>query len=169
VKSSWLHHDIEHTAEAVRRFVEREFIDLLARSPHWGAPRLEISAIRFGCQRLVVEFAALDLGPDPLAMAFENVDGAIEASVEQVGWADKLTEPQRATLVIALRGLLDMAAVERVHDRARAESAVPLGPGFADLDRRVTWAEWVERWNLTAGANHDADRNPHKSSLQPMA
>jgi hypothetical protein len=165
VRAAWLHHDLDHAAEAVHRFVERELVDLLARSPDWGTLRPAVRAVHFGCQRLVIELAAPGLGADPVVLAFENVGGAIESAVEQVGWADKLTEPQRSTFVAALRGFLDMAAVERVNERTRVESAVPLGPGFADLARRMTWAEWVERWTLTAGANGESDRNRHKPSL----
>ena len=55
-------------------------------------------------------------------MSFENVGGAIEFAIEQVGWADKLTDPQRTVFVLALRGFLDMAAVERWSGRQRAWS-----------------------------------------------
>jgi hypothetical protein len=142
-----LHHDLEHTEVGVRNFAQRELIDLLAHSPDWGRVPLQVGGVRFGCQRLTLELTAPNLGRDPFALAFENVGGQIEATVEQIGWADKLTEPQRAAFAAALRGFLDMAAVERVDGRRRAEGPSPLGPGFADLARRVTWAEWVGQWN----------------------
>jgi hypothetical protein len=44
-----------------------------------------------------------------------------------------------------------MAAAELADGRERVEGAAPLGPGFADLVRRVSWAEWVERWGQSAG------------------
>jgi hypothetical protein len=44
--------------------------------------------------------------------------------------------------------MLDMAAVERIDGRERVEGTTPLGPGFADLARRVTWTEWVDRWKV---------------------
>ena len=154
-KAAWLHHDLEHSAEGVHRFAERELIDLLQHVPEWGRLQTRVEAIRFGCQRLVLELAVPALGSDRFALAFENVSGAIEASIEQVGWADKLTEPQRAAFVAALRGFLDMAAVERIESRERVESLGSLGPGFADLARRVTWAEWVARWTLSSDTKRD--------------
>ncbi len=147
-KASWLHHDLEHAAEGVQRFVDRELVDLLLHSPDWGKLPLQIGAVRFGCQRDALELVVPGLGRDPFVLAFENVSGQIEASIEQVGWADKLTEPQRGAFVAALRGLLDMAAVDRFNGRERVDDPAPLGPEFADLARRVTWAEWVERWNV---------------------
>ena len=59
-----------------------------------------------------------------------TIGGEIEASVPEPGWADNLTEAQRAAFDFALRGLFDMAAATRSHGRARP----------------VTWAEWVARW-----------------------
>jgi len=130
--------------------VERELIHLLARSPAWGGVRVHVGSVRFGCQRVTVDLSAQSLGRDVFALSFENVGGHVEATIDQVGWADKLTEPQRAAFVDALRGLLDMAAVERIDGHERVEGTAPAGSGFADLARRVNWAEWVKRWNVTA-------------------
>ena len=90
------------------------------------------------------------LGADPFVLSFENVGGRIEAFVDHLGWFDKLTESQRDEFVAALRGLLDMAAVECVEGRNRVKESIPLGPGCADLARRVTWTEWSDRWNIPA-------------------
>jgi len=168
-RASRLRHDLDHAAEGVERFVERELIDLLAHSPGWGNVRLEVAAIRFGCQRVVVELAASNLGRDALIMAFENVGGGIEFSLEQVGWSDKLTEPQRAVFILALRGLLDMAAVERVGGQPRVETEAVLGAGLADLGWRVSWAEWVERWGRPEGTAYDERANSTADSLQAPA
>jgi hypothetical protein len=146
-RASWLHHDLDHAGEGVERFIERELIDLVARSPDWGHTRVATAAIRFGCQRIVVELASPELGPDALVMSFENVCGKIEFAIEQVGWMDKLTDPQRTVFVLALRGCLDMAAVELIGGEPRMDGDTPLGSGFVDLGRRVTWSEWIERWS----------------------
>lgn len=149
-KAGRLHHDLEHAAEGVHRFIERELIHILARAPVWGGLRMHVHAVRFGCQHLTIDLATQSLGHDAFALSFENVGGQIEATIDQVGWADKLTEPQRAAFVAALRGLLDMAAVERIDGRDRVEAISSLGPAFTDLARRVGWVEWVERWRVPA-------------------
>src|SRR5207244_3322604 len=99
----------------------------------------------FGCRRATVELLSPALGADAFSLAFEIVGGQIEASVEHRGWADKLSDEQRAAFVAALRGLLDMAAADRVYGKERSEEAAP-AEGFADLIRRVTWVEWSGRW-----------------------
>ncbi|MBA4064773.1 MAG: hypothetical protein C0501_13875 [Isosphaera sp.] len=149
-KAGRLHHDLAHAAEGVHRFVDRELVDLLDRTPGWGGVRVAVGAVRFGCQRAVVELTAPALGGDAFALSFENVGGRIAAAVEQAGWADKLTGPQAEVFVAALRGLLDMAAAERVDGRERSADAAG-GPGFADLARTVGSDEWAGRWGA-AGA-----------------
>lgn len=145
-KATRLHHDLDHAAEGVHRFIERELLPLLAGSPDWGGVAVEMGAVRFGCQRVEIDLLAPALGRDPFVIAFENVGGLIEASVSRFGWADKLTEGQRAALAFALRGLLDMAAATTFDGRLRATDNPP-EPGFGALARRVTWAEWVAHWS----------------------
>jgi hypothetical protein len=145
VRGALLHHDLEHAAQGVRLFAERELVPLLAGCPDWGGVRVELTAVRFGARRAELELAAPALGRDPFVLAFENVGGAIEASVAAPGWADKLTDARRAVLAFALRGVLDMAAAARVDGRARTPDA-PDEPGLGALARCVTWPEWVARW-----------------------
>jgi hypothetical protein len=145
-KAGRLHHELDHAAEAVERFAEREVVHLLASCPEWAGVEVRVGALQFGCQRVAVELLAPELGRDPLRLAFENVCGVIEAMVEQRGWTEGLSEARLSSLVAALRGLLDMAAVGRVYGKERSEE-VPPAEGFADLVRRVTWAEWVNRWS----------------------
>ena len=144
-RAALLHHDIEHAAEGVLRFAERELTPLLAGSSDWGGVAVEVAAVRFGVQRAEMEFAAPALGRDPFILAFENVGGLIEATVAAPGWTDKLTDAQRATLVFALRGLLDMGAAARFDSVERTPDAAE-APKFGALARRVSWAEWVQRW-----------------------
>ncbi len=151
-KVSRLQHDLDHAAEGVERFIERELLHLLERFPEWGGVKLHVEAIRFGCQRVRIELAAPGLGRDVFALAFENVGGRIEATVEQAGWADKLTEPQQTAFVAALRGVLDMAVVDRIDGRDRLEEA-PAAPGFDGLTRRVSWIDWVELWKPAVPEN----------------
>jgi hypothetical protein len=145
-KSSRLHHEFEHLAVAVEQFATREFIHLLRQCPEWGNLDVQVEGISFGCQRLTMALAAPGLGRDHFSIAFENVDGHVEAAIEQTGWVDKLTVRQQALFIGALRGLLDMAAVETIQGRPRVEGTTYLGPGFDDLARTLTWTEWVECW-----------------------
>jgi hypothetical protein len=145
-KARRLYIELEHSAEGVRRFVERELVPLLERSPEWRGVEVRVGSVEFGCRRARVELTAAALTPEPFVLAFEAVGGRIEAAVERTGWFDRVTAPQRHTFVAALRGLLDMAAAERVGGRERGHD-LAAEEGLDDLVRRVAWAEWVARWN----------------------
>jgi hypothetical protein len=150
-----VHHDLHHAAEGVHRFAERELLPLLSGSTEWGGVTVEVAAVRFGVQRAEVDLAAPALGRTPFVLAFENMNGRIEASVAQLGWADKLTEAQRGAFSFALRGLVDMAAGTTFQGCDRTDDA-PEVPGLDALTRRVTWSEWVRRWGTITTPNKSA-------------
>ncbi|QJW93379.1 hypothetical protein [Frigoriglobus tundricola] len=154
-RAALAHHDLAHAAEGVHRFAERELLPLLAGSNEWGGVAVEVAAVRFGVQRVEVDLAAPALGRTPFVLAFENMSGQVEASVAQLGWADKLTEAQRGVFRFALRGLLDMAAGATYEGRARTPDA-PDAPGLDALARRVAWGEWVRRWGAATAPEKPA-------------
>jgi len=146
--SSRLHHELEHAEEAVHRFFERELIHLLAHSPDWSGVNLQVSTVSFGCQSVTVEVLAPAVYRDPFRLSFENRDGRIEAHVDQQGWVERLSVSQRNTFFAGLRGVLDMAAADRVDGQIRREAASGAGE-LVTLSHRVSWAEWGQRWNRT--------------------
>jgi hypothetical protein len=145
-KTSRLHHELEHAGEAVDRFVDRELAHLLACRPEWKDISIHVEHVRFGCRRVEIQLGAKRLGRDPFVLVLEIIDGKIEAFVEARGWTEKLTESMLSSFVLALRGLLDMSATDRVYGKDRTDD-VAVQPGFADLVRRVTWEEWVANWD----------------------
>jgi len=154
-RAALVHHDLHHAADGVHRFAERELLPLLAGSREWGGVAVEVAAVRFGVQRVEVDLAAPALGRPPFVLAFENMSGRIEASVAQLGWADKLTEAQRGAFSFALRGLVDMAAGATFEGCDRRDDA-PDAPGLEALTRRVSWSEWVRRWGTTTAPEKPA-------------
>ncbi|HUR54934.1 MAG TPA: hypothetical protein VMZ71_12450, partial [Gemmataceae bacterium] len=143
------HHDLEHAAENVHRFAERELIPLLEGSPDWGKLHVEIGHVHFGCLRVVIELLAPSLGRDPFSLAFENRHGRIEAAVVHRGWFDKLTAVQTAAFVTALQGLLDMAAVDLLEGCERGDpSALDASNPFHGLRHRCEWDGWVVKWHV---------------------
>jgi hypothetical protein len=140
-----LHHDLEHAAEGVCRFAERELVGVLAASSDWGGRKVEIAAVRFGAQRALIEVSAGGLPGDPVAVAIENRGGVICGEVAAAGWLGWLTDRERSAFLSALRGLFDMAAVARLGDQPRTPDAAQVGP-IGVLVRPYPWADWVARW-----------------------
>jgi hypothetical protein len=145
-----LHHDLEHSAEGVQRFAERELIPLLDGSPDWGGVKVGVKRVHFGCLRAVIDLHAPDLSPDDFVLAFENRHGRIEAAVVRRGWFDKLNEAQAKAFVTALQGLLDMAAADPLEGTERGFTATEpdaTNP-FCGLHGRCDWDGWVVKWRV---------------------
>ncbi len=140
------HHDLDHVAEAVRRFAERELVALLQTCPEWADTPLHVRAVGWGCQRLVLVVTVGRPGPEPVLLGFENRDGRIEASVENAGALEKLDDAQRSSFRDAVAGLFDLGAAESFDGVERSVDGKPAGP----YARRWKWNEWVKRWERPA-------------------
>ncbi len=151
-KASQLHHDLDHTAEGVHRFIERELLPLLEGSAAWGNVPVLVASVHFGCQRVVIELAAPSLGQDLFSFAFENREGKIEASILRAGWFDRLEAGPQTAFCDALRGIFDMSAAERFEGKPR-ETPDQVGgdsPRSIEFTQCWLWDNWVKKW--------DADR-----------
>jgi hypothetical protein len=127
-------HDIE---EAIRRFVERELVELLAESALFGA-RAEVGRIEMASNRVRIELACPAVGADSATLAFEEQSGWLLAGVAQAGWIDLLDDTKRIVLENALAGLYARAAVDLVRERVEAHIGEPAPYDIAD-DGLVIW------------------------------
>ncbi|GIW84385.1 MAG: hypothetical protein KatS3mg107_0045 [Gemmataceae bacterium] len=137
---------LHHVVDELQHFVERECLALLHRVAKDSLP-LHLDHIQTGCRRVTVSFHHPHLGPVPLQLAFEEMEGRIHAEIVEWGWTRRLSDEQRSILILAFRGLLDKAAVEVYATRQRLELDVPLAKDFDDLRRHVAWKEWQEEWD----------------------
>lgn len=143
-QNSW-RQALHHVADEIQHFVERECLALLHRVAGDSLP-LRVSHIQTGCRHVTISFHHPHDGPVPLQLVFEEIDGRIHAEIVEWGWTRRLSDEHRSILILALRGLLDKAAVEVFAARQRLELEVPLAKDFDDLRRHVSWREWHEEW-----------------------
>jgi hypothetical protein len=111
---------LHEVQEAVRVFVEREFLQLLRLSRSWREqpPRAGKIALATNLIRLELEH---DAYPDePVRLAFTERAGWLAAQMEQVGWLSRLGQVQFDTLNTALVGLYKLAGVDVVRDQVEA-------------------------------------------------
>ena len=104
---------LHHIEEAIRRFVERELVELLAVSPLFAA-RAEVGRIDITAGRVGVELACPAVAPDSAMLAFAVESQALVARVERGGWIDALDDTKRVVVENALVGLCARAAVDGV-------------------------------------------------------
>jgi hypothetical protein len=127
---------LHHVEASVRRFVEREFLELLRESRVFGEhmPALERIRLTTNCVRM--EFGHPRFESIPVCLEFQLVDGKLRGVVTAAGWENDLTEDQLATWRVALGGLnlLAGAPAERV-------SQDPCVLAFDSWDAWVVWWE----------------------------
>ena len=117
-KATGKHRDSLHRVEEhIRRFVDREFLALLAESPGWSAGLLTTGEIKLGTNCIEIELYCPRLAEDSLWLRFEERSGWLVASVAERGWLGLLTERQWQTLANALAGFYKMAGVHLVREQ----------------------------------------------------
>ncbi len=121
----------------VQRFVERELLTLLKEERFLGGAQLNILSTHASTNRIVI-VTNCELWPDRLTeFSWEYVAGQLVGRISARGWVDCLEEVDRATLGVAVSGLLQRTGVDD------ASGPVPL-----TITPPVTWLQWVDLWNM---------------------
>ena len=108
---------------AVRRFIDRELVELISLSPVWQSGPLALATVRLGTNRIHLAIEAAAIGDGPLEIAFEMRSGWLVAGIVRAGWADRLAGDDRRRFVAAIAGLYKMAGVDLV--REQIDSQLP--------------------------------------------
>lgn len=102
-------HALDHAAESIRRFVEREFLTLLDLP---GPVRVWVGA---SAVRVFIESPLP--GAEPLEIEFDLEAAWMIARIVKAGWLADSPEPERTAALNALAGLFAAAGVEVVRER----------------------------------------------------
>jgi hypothetical protein len=143
---------LHHAEEAIRHFLERELLGLLAESRGCASLRLSVGEIHAACNSVRVELKSADRGPESLWLAFQEQSGWLVAGVTQPGWLDRLSDEERQTFRLALAGLYKLGGVQLVREQLE-ECFPPVPPPYDITDRGlVVWPdgryETVVRYEL---------------------
>jgi hypothetical protein len=138
--SAGKHHEaVHHCAEAVKQFVEREWVGLLKTTPRWRHGAVSVGAVELGSNRVRVELRAPGVGPASAWLVFEEQSGWILASLARApSWIDALDAEGRAVLEAALGGLYARADVQLVREQIEAELGADVPYDIAD-EGLVVW------------------------------
>jgi hypothetical protein len=154
---------LHHVEEAVRRFIERDALALLAGSRALGGSGLALGAVRMATNRIRVEL--LRPTPDggegpPLVVDLEERGGILVGGVAESGWLDGLRDDERQALAGALTGLFKKSGVRLVQTPGApvppaGECPSEIADGLTDRpftaplrfdEIEVTWRAWVDAW-----------------------
>ena len=110
---------------SIRRYVEREFIELLAESERWQAPTMTLERVGLGSNSVRLVIGCGEMPRPPLQIALQIESGWLVAGVTQPGWADELLSEQRELLAMAMIGLYKSAGIELVRQQIEDQFPPP--------------------------------------------
>lgn len=134
-------HALRGIEASLRRYVEREFLELFAQSRCWQAPAVTLEDVRLGTNSVRLAFGCPGVGRSNLQIGLEAEAGWLVAGVTNRGWIDRLLPHQRQVLVTAMVGLYESAGIELVREQIEDQFAPP-APWY-DLSAAglVVWPE----------------------------
>lgn len=107
--------------EAVRRFVARDFLDVLNDpDSRWDGPPLAVGGVALGTNRIRLEITPAD-GRPPAWVEWEDRSGWLVAGWVETGFLQGLSDGQAMIFENALAYLYRRAGVDVVRDQVRAE------------------------------------------------
>ncbi len=111
---------IDAVVLAVRRFVEREFCELVAETQLLNEATVSVGRLEPATNRFDLELCS-SLAPDrPLVLRWEDLNGWLASRIVDPGWLNDLPAEMRARLNIALTGLYKLAGVDLVREQVLA-------------------------------------------------
>ncbi len=148
--------ELLHVEEAIARFVEREVIALLSRSPRWTGGALCVASVRATSNRVVLAIARGD--EHPCTLAVEEQSGFILAHVVEHGFVAALTDSERVVFRDALAGLYAIARVDFA--REELEQALAGAPYDICDEGLVVWPDGAFRDELVYDLRHSGLVHP---------
>lgn len=136
--------------QGVRRFVERELIAVLHRSPRWSFGRLSVAGVDLSSNRIRITISCSSMKDRVAEITFEEQSGYLVAGAAQPGFMAQLVQssPEQALLFEnALAGLYQLAEVDLVREQIVAELGETAHYDIAD-DGLVVWPQKDYRTEL---------------------
>lgn len=123
---------LHHIERDICRFIEREFLAMLAASDRWRLEGLAVSEVRLGANSVRAAVSAPG-SARPLEIGFEARDGWLVAAVFSLGWAAELSPGERQVLAATLLGLFKTAGADLT--RQQIEAALPSDCAYDIVER----------------------------------
>lgn len=132
---------LAHAEKSVRRWVEREFLELLAESRCWQLPPVRLERVRLSTNSVRLALGCPAFGGNPVQIAFEAESGWLLAGVSEPGWIGRLQSHQRLVLMTAIIGLYKSAGVQLVRQQIESELPPPAPWYDVSAERLVVWPD----------------------------
>ena len=136
---------LHHVEEAIRRFVDRDAIGLLASCGNMFKPTILVGSIHLSVNRIQIELIRDQEPCKSLWLDIQELGGVLHGGIVEPGWLLDLDPSEQETLLDALLGLCAMSGVEQgvsnAGDTPRVKlEIIPIG-----------WDDWVTTWDVHQG------------------
>jgi hypothetical protein len=121
--------ELQETATAVRKFLEREMVALLDQCEGWRG-RLAVGSVTLATNAIRIEVRHGAHAETPLVVSFTQRGGWLMAGLHGAGWLSALSIVERVEFANALAGFYRLAAVDLVREQVLAG----LPPGYATFE-----------------------------------
>jgi hypothetical protein len=113
---------------ALRRFVEREFLELFVENKDRHALTITLKSVKTGTNGVWLTLGCSDMEEitTDLRIVIEVESGWLVAGVAEAGWSHRLASDQRQLLTLALLGLYKTAGVELARQQIESQFARPM-------------------------------------------
>ncbi|MEN6458660.1 MAG: hypothetical protein ABFC63_06990 [Thermoguttaceae bacterium] len=132
-------HTLEHVERSLRRYVEREFLQLFAESPAWQPPPPRLRAIRLSTNSVRFSMECDETNGEPFDVTLDVESGWLLAGADRLGWTNALSASERQVLSTALLGLYKTCGIELVRQQIEAEFAAPAPNYHVTADGLIVW------------------------------
>lgn len=106
--------------QTVRRFVDREFVELLGESRRFRPLRVRLGQIELSVSSMRIDLECPEIADEPLRLSLADQSGWLTARIVSPGWSARLSDAPRQALADALTGLYKMCGVELVYEQMAA-------------------------------------------------
>lgn len=114
-------HALHHLEEALRRWVQREFVALLSGSGLWHAGPVVVDEVRLATGSIRVKLACPRLRSGNLVLGLELRAGWLLGGIVWPGWVSHVPPESRPALAAALVGLYRSAGADLLRQQIEAE------------------------------------------------
>lgn len=125
------------TLHQIRRFVERELIELLVQSNTLSRDTMSVDTVRLATNSIRVALRSSSAPNSQFWISWEDSNNRLEAKIDDPGLIPTLSSDQQKNFATALAGLLKRTGAEQI-------DASPV----SEFDQPLTWNQWVALWRL---------------------
>jgi hypothetical protein len=133
---------LNHEAETLQHFAERDLIGILRESRTFRDCALAVGCVELSTNRVRITIANSQYPDDPVEIHFTEQSGWLVAGLAHQGWLGELTDEDRSVFRAALAGFYRLGAVDLVREQIESHlvappipvnDLVPVTPGSSNI------------------------------------